>query len=172
VNSTGAIVAHNTAAVSREALYGGSFHHALFRNNLLLGLPGAQGYWMSTNAHPLDMDYGGYNIAAQFQPLLNLNNVRYRTMRDATENTGIMAHAVLVDWEVFTNVKQPPGEDQFADPKAMDIRIHPDSKAVDAGVLLPGINGDFTGKAPDLGCYEIGKPIPTYGPRIGKPVTK
>ena len=24
----------------------------------------------------------------------------------------------------------------------------------------------FTGKAPDLGCYEVGKPLPHYGPRL------
>ena len=30
VNSTGVIAAHNTAAVSREAFYGGTFHHAAY----------------------------------------------------------------------------------------------------------------------------------------------
>ena len=111
------------------------------------------------------MDYGGYNVAAPSKPLLNLNNVRYRTMQDATEDVGLMPHAVLLDWDVFTNAKPPPGDDKFADPKAMDITLRPDSKAVDAGVVLPGINDGFTGKAPDLGCYEVGKPIPHYGPR-------
>lgn len=172
VNSTGIIAAHNTAAVSREAFYGGTFHQAHFRNNLLLGLPGAQGYWMSTEGYPLDMDYGGYNVAAPSKPLLNLNNVRYRTLRDATEDVGLMPHAVLLDWDVFTNAKRPPGDDKFADPKAMDITIRPDSKAVDAGVVMPGINDGFTGKAPDLGCYEVGKPIPGYGPRTGKVATQ
>ena len=50
----------------------------------------------------------------------------------------------------------------------MDITLRPDSKAIDAGIPMPGINDPFTGKAPDLGCYEIGKPIPIYGPRPGK----
>jgi hypothetical protein len=171
VNSTGIIAAHNTAAVSREAFYGGTFHQAQFRNNLLLGLPGAQGYWLSTEGYPLDMDYGGYNVAAPERPLLNLNNVRYRTMRDATEDVGLMPHAVLLDWDVFTNAAPPPGDDKFADPKT-DITIRPGSKAVDAGVVMPGINYGFTGKAPDLGCYEVGKPIPAYGPRSSKVVTK
>ena len=31
--------------------------------------------------------------------------------------------------------------------------------------VLPGINDGFTGKAPDLGAYELGKPTPHYGPR-------
>ena len=37
--------------------------------------------------------------------------------------------------------------------------------AVDAGVILPNINDGFVGTAPDLGAYELGQPLPTYGPR-------
>jgi hypothetical protein len=36
---------------------------------------------------------------------------------------------------------------------------------VDAGVRLPNVNDGFTGKAPDLGAYEVGEPVPHYGPR-------
>jgi hypothetical protein len=36
---------------------------------------------------------------------------------------------------------------------------------VDAGVVLPNINDGFAGKAPDLGCCELGRPLPHYGPR-------
>jgi len=32
-------------------------------------------------------------------------------------------------------------------------------------VELPTITDGFTGKAPDLGALEFGKPVPTYGPR-------
>jgi hypothetical protein len=38
---------------------------------------------------------------------------------------------------------------------------------MDAGVRLANINDDFGGQAPDLGAYEIGKPLPVYGPRTG-----
>jgi hypothetical protein len=31
--------------------------------------------------------------------------------------------------------------------------------------ILPNINDDFTGKAPDAGAIEVGKPMPHYGPR-------
>jgi hypothetical protein len=46
-----------------------------------------------------------------------------------------------------------------------DFRLKAGSKAVDAGVRLPNVNDDFAGKAPDLGAYEAGKPLPIYGPR-------
>jgi hypothetical protein len=39
--------------------------------------------------------------------------------------------------------------------------------AVDAGTILPNINDDFVGAAPDLGAYEYGQPLPIYGPRPG-----
>ena len=45
------------------------------------------------------------------------------------------------------------------------FRLKADSKAIDAGCLLPNINDNFTGKAPDLGAYEAGVAISVYGPR-------
>ena len=46
-----------------------------------------------------------------------------------------------------------------------DFRLRHDTVAVDAGCVLPNVNDSFTGKAPDLGAYEIGLPLPIYGPR-------
>src|SRR5262249_28185394 len=37
--------------------------------------------------------------------------------------------------------------------------------AVDAGAILPNINDDFIGSAPDLGAFELGQAPPSYGPR-------
>ncbi|MCC7174082.1 MAG: hypothetical protein IT159_02715 [Bryobacterales bacterium] len=37
-------------------------------------------------------------------------------------------------------------------------------RAIDAGVVLPGVNDGFTGAAPDLGALELGAPEPHYGP--------
>ena len=47
----------------------------------------------------------------------------------------------------------------------LNFRLRPGGKAIDAGVPLPTINDDFTGKAPDLGALELGQPEPHYGPR-------
>jgi len=32
-------------------------------------------------------------------------------------------------------------------------------------VALPNVAEDFTGKAPDLGAFEHGAPVPHFGPR-------
>ncbi len=162
VNSTGTIIAHNTCTAAREAFYGSSAHDATFANNLLLGTGGEQGYWLSTQMDPMIMDYTGYNVAAP-TALIKHNNVRYRTMKEFVENTGQMKHAVRVDWDVFAENARPAGYHQIDQPNPLQLR--PGSAAVDAGLVLPGINDGFHGHAPDLGCYELGKPAPRYGPR-------
>ena len=74
---------------------------------------------------------------------------------------------MLVDYDVFVNVRMP----DRADPRRVyktadfDFRLKPGSAAVDAGVVIPNITDGFTGKAPDLGAYELGAPLPQYGPR-------
>ena len=75
---------------------------------------------------------------------------------------------MLVDYDVFVKVT-PPGPDPrtLYKPADFDFRLREGSAAVDAGVRLTGINDDFTGKAPDLGAYEVGKPVPHYGTAVG-----
>jgi hypothetical protein len=52
--------------------------------------------------------------------------------------------------------------------RAVDLRLKPGSAAIDAGEILPGLNDGFAGRAPDLGAYELGQPIPLAGPRPEK----
>jgi hypothetical protein len=47
----------------------------------------------------------------------------------------------------------------------LNFRLKANSKAVDAGAVLPTINDSFTGKAPDLGALEGNQKEPHYGPR-------
>lgn len=50
-------------------------------------------------------------------------------------------------------------------PEDFDFRLKAGSAAINTGVSLPPINDDFTGRAPDLGAYELDRPLPHYGPR-------
>ncbi len=47
---------------------------------------------------------------------------------------------------------------QLVDPANRDFRLKATSSAINAGVVLPGINGGYVGAAPDLGAYEYGGP--------------
>jgi hypothetical protein len=165
VDPSGVIIAHNTCAAGVDAFYGGGFHNAVFRNNLLLGLAGERGgYALSTQAGRIDLDYTGWNRPSPAN-FMKLNNVKYADLAALTEDSGAGRHDVLLDWDVFADLAPPPGPLQTADPAKANVAIRPGSKAVDAGVPLPGINDGYSGAAPDLGCFEVGKPAPHYGPR-------
>jgi hypothetical protein len=51
------------------------------------------------------------------------------------------------------------------DPAEVDLGLKRGAAAVDAGLVLPNINDDYQGTAPDLGAYEYGADMPHYGPR-------
>jgi hypothetical protein len=92
---------------------------------------------------------------------------RFRTLREYSDAARQDAHSVLVDYDVFVNVTMPDKSDpqRLYQPDGLDFRLKPGSAAVDAGIALPSINDDYTGKAPDIGAYEVGRPLPHYGPR-------
>jgi hypothetical protein len=43
---------------------------------------------------------------------------------------------------------------KFDDPASGDYSLTPGSDLIDAGVAIPGINGDYNGAAPDIGAFE------------------
>ena len=91
---------------------------------------------------------------------------RFKTLKEYAQATGEDTHSVLVDYDAFVRVT-PPGPDPrtLYKPADFDFTLRPGSSPFDAGVRLLGVNDDFTGHAPDLGAYEIGRPVPHYGPR-------
>ena len=91
---------------------------------------------------------------------------RFKTLKEFSVATGQDKHSVTVDFDVFVKAS-PPGADprSLYKPSDFDFQLRPGSAAVDAGIRLPGVNDDLMGQAPDLGAYELGRPIPHYGPR-------
>ena len=72
-----------------------------------------------------------------------------------------------MDFDIFENLSPPDPAKRYAVYHAMDLNfaLKPDSKAVDAGIVIPTVNEDYSGRAPDLGALESGKPVPHSGPR-------
>lgn len=89
---------------------------------------------------------------------------RYQSIEDFFEVTGLEEHGVLADYDIFVNAG-PPAKGRTCVPGDYDVRLKRNANVVDAGVTLPQTADDFTGKAPDLGCYELGRERPHYGPR-------
>ena len=100
-----------------------------------------------------------------------LTTRRFKTLAEYTAATGQDQHSILVDFNAFADVRIPDKADpqHLYSPEDLDFRLRPGSPAVDAGVELPTITDGFTGKAPDLGAYELGAPLPHYGPRPAPP---
>jgi hypothetical protein len=93
-------------------------------------------------------------------------NRRYKTLAEYQAGAGQDRHSVLVDYDIFEKATAP-GKDPrtLYKPADFNFSLRAGSAAVDAGVAMPGINDGFTGRAPDLGAYEVGQPLPHYGPR-------
>ncbi len=92
---------------------------------------------------------------------------RYDTLKAYSAASGQDAHSVLVDYDTFVHVTMPDKSDpqRLYQTDGLDFSLRAGSAAVDAGVELPTITDGFTGKAPDIGALETGRPLPHYGPR-------
>jgi hypothetical protein len=91
----------------------------------------------------------------------------FKSLKEYSDATHQDQHSVLVDYDTFVNVRGPDKSDpqRLYKPDELDFRLKPGSAAVDAGTVLPSITDGFTGRAPDLGAYELDQPLPHYGPR-------
>ncbi|NKQ36360.1 MAG: hypothetical protein HF973_12175 [Chloroflexi bacterium] len=110
-----------------------------------------------TNLDYDGFDWGNYQYAFKW-------GSRYPDLAGFTAATGLEPNGIRVDKNnCFTtfNIPNPP-------PAAMPFQfmtLRPGCNAIDAGVVLPNVNEDYQGSAPDLGAYEAGADLPHYGPR-------
>jgi len=178
----GLFVYHNTIIGEHVVRDPSSNMH--YRNNLFLGRDTAgRGIMAWANAtDTYSSDYNGFRpnkgVAAQYMWLGPAAGQRlyepkpgdwksYATLADFRAATGQEAHGIEVDFDIFESMTPADPEKRHAVYHSMDLnfRLKPGSRAVDAGVFIPTVNDGFTGRAPDLGALEVGKPEPKYGPR-------
>jgi hypothetical protein len=179
----GLFVYHNT--IIGESVIRDPSSNMHFRNNLFLGRDtpdrGIMAWANATGAY--SSDYNGFRpnrgVKAQYSWLAPKAGEQvyepakgdwknFATLAELREATGQEVHGIEVDFDIFEGKMVPPDPaKRHAVYHAMDLsfRLRPDSKAVDAGVVIPTVNEDYAGRAPDLGALESGKPEPHYGPR-------
>jgi hypothetical protein len=92
---------------------------------------------------------------------------RFGSLAELRTATGQEAHGTEVDYDVFENLRPPDADKPHAvyHARNLNFQLKANGKAIDAGVRLSNVNDEFTGKSPDLGAYELGGPVPSYGPR-------
>jgi hypothetical protein len=90
----------------------------------------------------------------------------FATLTEYQKATGQDLHSRLVGYEVFVRVTKPDARDpqRIYDVGALDFGLRKRSAAIDAGTVLPNVTDAFTGRAPDLGALEYGRPAQHYGP--------
>jgi hypothetical protein len=165
---SGALFLHNTSVKKGKPLLlstSEAVHNSIYRNNLFIGTEG-RAYDCDPPMIDCDFDYDGFG-GASGPVFLKWNNVRYATLAELRAKAPVYRHGVAVDpATVFAaGITPPVNPKEQVDPQTVDLRLRSGTAAIDAGAVLPSFNDDFTGKAPDLGAYELGNPLPHYGPR-------
>ncbi|MBI2687275.1 MAG: hypothetical protein HYX27_13230 [Acidobacteria bacterium] len=178
----GLVVFHNT--IINEHAVAEPYSNAHWRNNLFISKNTA-GRGVMTWANATDAyssDYNGFRpnkgVDAQYRWFAPPKGQRvyepkqgdwksFAALKEFSAATGQEAHGIEVDYDIFEKLEPPTATNRHAVYHAMDLnfRLKAGSKAVDAGVVIPTVNENFAGKAPDLGALESGKPEPKWGPR-------
>jgi hypothetical protein len=186
---SGILVYQNTYVGEIAQLTPASNMH--FRNNLILG-QGARGpvFAIDTHTSYSSSDYNGFfafqglvaNTNAKAEYSFQWNSPpagaapdyvskrevrRFNALAEYAKATGQDTHSREIDYSVFQRAAAPDftNPTRLYGPEEVDLTLRKGSRAVDAGVVLPGITDGDVGRAPDLGAYELGAPLPHYGPR-------
>lgn len=180
--SVGDVWLHNTVVKPGDGMgvYAGTtWSRALFRNNLILGGIGGATYNGFSNGdgavinvadadQSCDFDYDGFGSHGTGQFRGRIGGDRFTSFAGLI-GSGHEAHAVQVGLDVFAAAPSFP-EEPFPAVAAADLRLAPGGAAIDRGVVIPNVNDGFAGAGPDLGAYELGQSVPSYGPRMGGPM--
>jgi uncharacterized repeat protein (TIGR01451 family) len=102
-------------------------------------------------------------------PYFKWNNIRYSRLPDL-QVIGVEVHGIEARFEHLVNAALPPTWDVAVEPGSRDLRLVPGSHEINAGAILTNINDAFVPDGrPDIGAFEIGQPLPAYGPRPALP---
>ena len=171
---------HNTFITENNT--GARYPNSNFRNNLFLGTDGPTVVSSLHFTTPYSVaDFNGYrpnrgpdSPENQFRWLTpEGKGAEFRTLESFSKASGLEENGITVDYDVFEDLQKPIHALERGLPSpvyhAVDLnfKLNPDGKAVDAGVVIPNVNDNFNGQAPDLGALEVG--APPVGLRCARP---
>ncbi len=174
-SSVGDVGFHNTVVKAGNAFSvntGDVWSRALFRNNIFIGGPGGgfNGYNIGTGRvmqlpsadATCHFDYDGYGSIGTGIFEGNVGGVEFNSLAELKSLT-TEVNAVELDLAAFSEAVVFP-TDPMALASPPPLTLEDGGAAIDVGVQLGNINDGFGGNGPDLGAYELGQPIPMYGP--------
>ncbi len=171
--SQGDVVLHNTVVKVGDGLgiaYDGDpFDFALFRNNLAIGGPNGGvkwGGWGAGEGRAVWLPKSGAHSSFDYDAVGSTQQP-FRATINGKDFAEVEPHGLHVGLDVFDGVTFP--NPPVPERDTPDLRPRAGSKVVDAAQRIPNINDTFAGAAPDIGAYEAGQPLPTYGPRPDTP---
>jgi hypothetical protein len=187
-NGAAGAIFYNNTILSETQVAGASNVH--WRNNLMLGENATPAILsVTTYTGYTSSDYNGFRPNPGAEPSFQWNTPRgaqadfpgpnhnpametrqFKTLAEYSQATGQDKNSVLVDYDIFVNVRQLDAQktedvQKLYRAEDFDFRLRPGSAAVDKGVALPNVTDGFAGRAPDLGALEVGQPPLHYGPR-------
>lgn len=158
---------HNTV-VNWEAIFLYQTDLSLFghsKNNIMVTMTNGT-MWDFGTAKPdwrTSIDHNAFDWGRSKTPF-RYNGKNYRDLASYVKVSGLDKHSLSMRWrQCFENL-QFPGPVPKSIP-LQNLTLVEGCALIDRGEVLPGINDDFTGSAPDIGAYEYGKHVPQYGPR-------
>lgn len=136
--------------------------NSFIRNNIFIGNDDALG--IRQEMHLLTLDQNAYSPNGQFRFQISGVVNTYADLTAFNAGTGYEANGLALNQTIFEN-PPPTSADYKIFAPALDFVLHSQSNAIDTAALLPNVNDNFSGAAPDLGALEFGMAAPEYGVR-------
>ncbi len=170
-DTTGLVVVHNTGAKHGDGHgdNGAMWRNALFRNNLFLGTRYAFEFTTVADEGYRDFDYNGWGTTradgSSSDPHFKWDNIRYSRLSDL-QAIGVELHGVEAAFDDLVDATLLAAWDEPVTPGSRDLRLLAGAPEIDAGEELSNLNDVFALQGlPDMGAFELGQPLPSYGPR-------
>ena len=170
------VLLHNTIVGWGSAWWGDAFMccndtdllRVISRNNLWINMNNSTiwNFGWATPTWETDLDYDGFDWSSASVPF-TYGGLPRATLGAFAAASGLEQHGRQISrfscFETFSFPSAPPSP-----VPAQAMTLNASCPAVDGGAVLPNINNtSYVGGAPDMGAYERGAPVQTYGPREG-----
>ena len=166
------VIAHNTIGMWSKMICCNDSHllRSIVKNNLWVTVSGGQiwDFGAAVRDWRTDFNNDGFDWGASAAPF-RYGGVTYSSLTALAAASGLETNGRRISRTACFTTFNVPGPAPVPIP-AQHMTLTATCNAVDAGVILPNIDDEFVGTAPDLGAYELGLPLPTYGPRPRVPM--